>query len=101
MYDELWKHLCLTEEGDDDILNVDESPINQNEESKHWLVGKLMTTRPFNKESMMATLKFQGGRDKARILEGAPWSFDKHLLLLHKYMGDWRPDDYEFKHDSF
>ncbi|XVF52634.1 hypothetical protein PTKIN_Ptkin05aG0034000 [Pterospermum kingtungense] len=44
-------------------------------------------------EENLLLFKFQGEWDKARILEGASWSFDKQRLLMHEFVTDWRPDD--------
>ncbi|XVF47816.1 hypothetical protein PTKIN_Ptkin03bG0141300 [Pterospermum kingtungense] len=86
-------------------------------------MGKLLTRRPFNKEAFMETMKaiwkitneveimaieenlflfkFQGARDKERVLEGAPWSFDKSLLLFQEFNGALRPDEYVFDKATF
>ncbi|XWS23325.1 hypothetical protein CRYUN_Cryun28dG0003000 [Craigia yunnanensis] len=45
--------------------------------------------------------KFAIKKDKARIKEGFPWSFDKHLLVFKDYDGDLRPSDYRFDKASF
>lgn len=34
-------------------------------------------------------------------MEGSPWTFNRHLLLLHKFMDDWRPEDYKFPTSPF
>ncbi|XVE83786.1 hypothetical protein DITRI_Ditri16bG0114700 [Diplodiscus trichospermus] len=99
--DDLWKMLRLTEEEDDKIVETDYAKENPKDEERNWLVGKLLTNKPFNKEAMMAILKFQNGKDKDRILEGAPWSFDKHLLMFHDFKGEWRPEDYVFQQATF
>ncbi|XVE52836.1 hypothetical protein DITRI_Ditri02bG0156200 [Diplodiscus trichospermus] len=121
--DDLWKFLRLTEDEEDDIKTTDTTEDSAAEEGKNWLVGKLLTTRPFNKDAMMATMKsisklhreveiaflednlflfkFQGGKDKERVMEGAAWSFDKHMLIFHEYKGDWRPEEYIFQKASF
>ncbi|XVF54975.1 hypothetical protein PTKIN_Ptkin05aG0223700 [Pterospermum kingtungense] len=120
---DLWKVLKLTED-EDDTINANIS-INQSvkPEGEDWLVGSLLTTHPFNKEAMMATMKiiwklskeveilaledniflfkFQCAKDKERILEGAPWSFDKNLLLFHEFVGEWRPEEYKFEKATF
>ncbi|XVF56348.1 hypothetical protein PTKIN_Ptkin06aG0112500 [Pterospermum kingtungense] len=96
--DNIWKFQRLTEEEKDINTNnsLEEEVI---EERRIWLVGKLLTKCPFNKEAMMRTMKaiwklrreeeiaaleenlflfkFQWERDKERELEEAPWTFDK------------------------
>ncbi|XVF80757.1 hypothetical protein PTKIN_Ptkin15bG0100900 [Pterospermum kingtungense] len=120
---ERWRSLKLTDKEDD---NIETGEIMENgsiEGCNNWLVGKLLTHQPFNKEAMIGTMKaiwklhkevnilaieenlfifkFQGERDKNRILKGAPWSFDKHLLLLNGFEGELHPEQYVFKNAQF
>ncbi|XVF88703.1 hypothetical protein PTKIN_Ptkin19aG0071600 [Pterospermum kingtungense] len=105
-----WKLLTLTEEEEIDIVIDDYKELDENEQEKKWLVGKLLTTRPFNKEAMIGTLKviwklsreveiivleenlflfkFQDVKDKERVLNGAPWTFDKQLILFQAYKSE-------------
>ena len=74
------------------------------DDGKTWLVGKLLTQKPFNKEAMMGTLKvvwriskeavvsildsnlflfkFHTMKDKLRVLDGSPWSFNNNLVAF-------------------
>ncbi|XWS60811.1 hypothetical protein CRYUN_Cryun07bG0069500 [Craigia yunnanensis] len=45
--------------------------------------------------------KFASKSDKHRILDGSPWSFDKHLLVLKDYDGNLRPTNYVFDSATF
>ncbi|XVF64737.1 hypothetical protein PTKIN_Ptkin09bG0191200 [Pterospermum kingtungense] len=121
--DELWHVLKLTEDEEDSIKTTGDTEENTNTDGKHWLVGKLLTTRPFNKDTMIGTMKviwkltrgveimalednlflfkFLCGKDRDRILEGAPWSFDRHMLMFHDFVGDWRPEEYVFEKVAF
>ncbi|XVF67325.1 hypothetical protein PTKIN_Ptkin10aG0112000 [Pterospermum kingtungense] len=121
MADELsniWKVLNLIEEEKDNIRTEDDSIDNTTTLTKNWLVGKLHTNRPFNKTALMGTMKviwklmdeveitaleenlflfkFSGSKDKERVLEGAPWSFDKHMLLFQDFKGELKPEEYVF-----
>ncbi|XVF58583.1 hypothetical protein PTKIN_Ptkin07bG0077600 [Pterospermum kingtungense] len=104
---DMWRSLSLTEDEEIDIEAEDSLENESTSGGRNWLVGKLVTSRPFNKEAMMGTMKaiwklnreveimtleenlflfkFQGKKDKARVLDGAPWTFDKHLLLFHEF----------------
>ena len=59
----IWRLLTITEEEKD---NVKTEGLHGNEDltaKKSWLVGKLLTNRPFNKDAMLGTLEIiKGGR---------------------------------------
>ena len=81
------------------------------------LVGKIWTKRSINANAFMATIKnvwqpshgldissigentfvvqFYHWRDKNRVLEGQPWHFDKHAIILGDIEGDTKPSDME------
>lgn len=48
------KALKLTE---DDIIQADEKEVHNTEANRCWLVGKLLSKKPFSKESLMGTMK--------------------------------------------
>ncbi|XVF50764.1 hypothetical protein PTKIN_Ptkin04bG0129700 [Pterospermum kingtungense] len=52
-------------------------------------------------EDNLFLFKFQEENDKERVLEGAPWSFDKQMLLFHEFRGELRPEEYTFKTATF
>ena len=90
----IWRFLNLTEEEKDNVVTVQEQNDQQYGDYQKWLIGKLYTRRPFNKEAMLGTLmvvwriskvaevsvldinlflfKFASVKDKDRVLEGAP-----------------------------
>ncbi|XVE62492.1 hypothetical protein DITRI_Ditri06bG0122100 [Diplodiscus trichospermus] len=104
----VWRMLTLTEEERDQV-DIDglraEDGIT---EKKPWLVGRLITRRPFNKEAMLGMMraiwriskeaevnildenlflfKFANKKDRDRVISGAPWPFDKQLLALMEYV---------------
>lgn len=114
----IWKTLEPTEEEESIIIADDPAEEDGNKESKYWLVGKLLTTKPFKDDDLTATMKliwktsreieavtveknfflfkFRNNRDQARILEGSPLNFNRHMLLLHQFMSGWKPEEYEF-----
>jgi len=114
----LWRHITLTADEQDLVIEDEATAAVSNTDEKLWMVGRLLTTRPFSKQAMMNTLKlvwklakevtimalednlflfkYSSETDKDRVIEGSPWFFDKHLLLFSEYNGDLRPDEYSF-----
>ncbi|XWS54078.1 hypothetical protein CRYUN_Cryun10bG0058000 [Craigia yunnanensis] len=45
--------------------------------------------------------KFTTKKDNQRVMEGSPWSFDKHLIVFKDYDGNLRPSKYAFDKASF
>ncbi|XP_021750424.1 uncharacterized protein LOC110716098 [Chenopodium quinoa] len=84
------------------------------------LVGKILTIRSYNFEAMQRTLKqvwslsrdvvfrkiennffmiqFFHWRDKEKVIDGAPWTFDNNILLLKEVQGNEQPDLIDIKH---
>ncbi|XVF43853.1 hypothetical protein PTKIN_Ptkin02bG0073300 [Pterospermum kingtungense] len=48
-------------------------------------------------EDNLFLFKFHEQRDKVRVMEGAPWSFDKQMLLFQEFISDLRPEEYVFQ----
>ena len=87
------------------------------------MVGKLLTNRPFNKDAMLGTLKvvwriskeavvtvldsnlflfkFATIKDKQRVMDGSPWTFNKNLIVFKDYNGDLKGVDYKFDRAQF
>ena len=126
MADELegvWKFLKLTEDEKEQVETDGVKTNSDQGEEEKWLVAKLLTKRSFNKEAMIGTMrivwrlskdpevtvmdenlflfKFATLKDKQRIIDGSPWSFEKKLLVLKKYDGDLRASDYVFDKADF
>ena len=81
------------------------------------VVGKIWTNRTINKNAFMTTMKnvwqptcgidisnigenkyvfqFHHWRNKQRVMEGQPWHFDIHAILLSDIKGNIRPSDME------
>lgn len=117
---EKWKSLKLTEEEEDDIIEADMPEKDKEAVGRNWLVGKLLTLKPFGKFALMGTMKllwklsrgvetqalednlflfkFKDVRDKERVKEGCPWAFDNHLLMLQDFIGELRPEEYRWTH---
>ncbi|XP_073035368.1 uncharacterized protein [Primulina eburnea] len=99
-------NLSLSAEEDDDLLLVPPEQDNRILSPQLWLVGRFLTNRLVNFGAMknrMAdiwqpvkgiTIKEIDGQrylfqlyhvmDMERIMDGGPWSFDNHLLLLQR-----------------
>ncbi|XVE92558.1 hypothetical protein REPUB_Repub01dG0108000 [Reevesia pubescens] len=119
----IWQNQKITDEKHDAI----DSDAIQGDQTKGnveaSMVGKLFTNNPFNKDAMVSTFliiwklakavevsfleenlflfKFESVKDKHRILDRAPWSFDKSLLMLMDYDGNLRACDYVFNRVAF
>jgi hypothetical protein len=93
------------------------------ERADRCLVGKVGSDRRVNKEAFQTVLsqlwrtvgsvmfkevqdniwlfEFTDKDDKERVLEGRPWSFDRHILVLNDFDGSIPPSQMEFTHSPF
>ena len=55
--EDLWKHLSLTEDEEVCVVVDGNDGVQRFVEEQFWMVGKLLTMRPFNKQAMMSMLK--------------------------------------------
>ncbi|KAL2939335.1 hypothetical protein RDABS01_000167 [Bienertia sinuspersici] len=126
MADDLIKkcaQLTLTNE-EDEIVEFDMSN-DQNLDNKVnlSLVGKIKTPRPYNFnafkntmnqvwslsrkalfreiENNMFIIQFFHWRDKEKVLNGRPWCFDQHLILLQELDPSIQPSDIELVNCPF
>uniref|UniRef100_A0A803MD70 DUF4283 domain-containing protein n=1 Tax=Chenopodium quinoa TaxID=63459 RepID=A0A803MD70_CHEQI len=101
-----WEKLKLTEE-ENTVLrdnNGDGEDENAQTRLQLYLVGKMLTKKPYNIEAMKRVLKklwrlsgnvairkivtnlfifqFFNEDDKCRVLDGRPWAFDQQIVLL-------------------
>ncbi|XVF50950.1 hypothetical protein PTKIN_Ptkin04bG0144900 [Pterospermum kingtungense] len=118
-----WCMLSLIDEEKDNVVTKGIPNDEILVEEWCWLVAKLFTDRSFNHEALLSTLKivwrvakkyevsildsnlfqfkFRSERDKDRVLEGAHWSFNNHILMFHGYDGNLQPSEYVFNKGSF
>ena len=116
-FEGVWKLLKLTEDEKDQVETKGLKDNSDQAEGDKWLL------RPFNKEALLGTMrivwrlsknpevtamdenlflfKFATMKDKKRIIDGSPWSFEKQLLALLDYDGDLRASDYVFDKVAF
>lgn len=119
-----WERLKLTEE-EDKVFGgeLEVETASSWEQLSLTLVGKLLTTRPYNVEAMKRMLiaiwrlndnvsirmidtnlfvfQFYCDADKDRVIDGSPWSFSDHLLLLKDIQGDEQPSEVTFNQSPF
>ncbi|XP_030941830.1 uncharacterized protein LOC115966814 [Quercus lobata] len=121
--EELWSKLTFTEEEGEDIELGCESTRAAREIGKNCLVMKILTQRFIvldalrkhlkmlwkpNKglwiseiEGEMFLVEFGDCRDKKRILEMCPWSYEKQLVLLQEFEGERVPKEITMKWTPF
>lgn len=101
--EETWRKLALTEQ-EQDVVEIEPEDTNLEEEDKFFLVGTLWSNRTFNNQALISLMKtlwrprkgidvdvisdnrflftLYAKGDVERIMEGCPWMFDKHILLM-------------------
>lgn len=52
-------------------------------------------------EEELFLVEFGDGRDKQRIMEMCPWSYEKQLILLQEYEGERVPKEITLKWTPF
>ncbi|XP_028075299.1 uncharacterized protein LOC114277599 [Camellia sinensis] len=120
---DLARRLVLTKEEEAEVV-VEEVHLQPTEAKVGLcLVGKLLTTRPFNFEALRTTLtavwraskgivfktlgdnlfliKFGHIVDKRRVMLNGPWNFDKQLVMWRDFDGDLLPLDITFSTMEF
>ena len=87
------------------------------------IVGRVLSKRPYNFEAFKRTMnqiwmisktalfrvienglfivQFATARDRAKVLDGRPWSFDQHLVLLDEIEGSVQPSDIKMNFSPF
>ncbi|KAI8004921.1 Uncharacterized protein LOK49_LG08G03245 [Camellia lanceoleosa] len=112
---DLASRLALTVDKKDTVVVDELLTTSFSERAGLGLVGKVLTTRPFNVEAMKSTLMtvwrpakgmdfhvigvnlflfhFHHVADKRRVLLNGPWSFNKHLLLLNEVDAHLQPSE--------
>ena len=113
----LKRAISLEDDKEDAIDWVEGETEAEDDRVELGLVGKIWTGRHINVNAFMATIKniwqpkhgldisamgknmfafqFYHWRDKQRVLEGQPWHFDHHALLLEEIDESIRPSDME------
>ena len=114
-----WQWLTVTTEEEDAIHGTKSEKTSVVQKGKKSLNGKLAGSKSANREALCRVMnmlwkprkslkvqeigenlfifEFTKERDKARVLGGCPWLFDRHLLLLHEFDGLTPPREFTFK----
>ncbi|XP_021762541.1 uncharacterized protein LOC110727283 [Chenopodium quinoa] len=118
-----WAKLKITDE-ECDVAELGEANEDELKGSIELsLVGKLLTIRAYNFEVMQRTLsqiwalnkgvifrriennlfvvQLFHWRDKEKVIDGAPWTFDNHLILLKEMHHNEQPENVEIKYCPF
>jgi hypothetical protein len=117
------KKLSLTD-GEQKGIKVDELDVSEARViAGKCLIGKLWADRSVNQEAFKTVFssiwrivgsvkfkelkdniwvfEFSDDRDKRRVLDGRPWSFDRQILVLNDFDGSKPPSQLEFNHSPF
>ena len=111
--EELWKKLTLTEKEEKDIILGSNSTKVAKEARKNCIVGKVLTQRSVNVEALKKNMRmpwkpnkglqvseiednlylaeFGDSRDKKKVMEMRPWSYEKQLVLIREFEGELVP----------
>lgn len=115
--------LRITEE-EDKVVNFDDfESTNNNDDLELTLVGKVLTVRNYNFDALKRTLnqiwaiktgalfrpienglfvvQFACRRDKEKVLDGRPWTFDQHLVMLQEVEDHVQPSNIELRRCPF
>ena len=71
----------------------------RNKVARLWRPGRGMCTRELSDSKYL--IQFFHSVDMKRVLEGAPWAFDNHLLLLHRLVEGDVPRQIPVNHVDF
>nr|POF23781.1 uncharacterized protein CFP56_13718 [Quercus suber] len=117
--EELWKKLTVTEAEDEDIKLGSNSTKAAKEVGKNCMVMKILTQRTIILEALKKNMRmlwkpsqgmqiseidedlflveFGNGRDKKKVMEMSPWSYEKQLILMQDFEGELVPKEIKLK----
>ncbi|XP_042939400.1 uncharacterized protein LOC122274425 [Carya illinoinensis] len=126
MADELasiWSSLKLTEEEQQELVLPEETFQSIKTRGSHCIFAFHLYDRSVNREAFKSTMakvwnlegwitfkeigfnkfliEFQLLSDKRKVLQGRPWSFDRHLICLKDFEDDLAPNDISFRTEPF
>ncbi|XP_050262675.1 uncharacterized protein LOC126707121 [Quercus robur] len=121
--EELWKKLSFTEEEDEGIELGSGSTKVAKERGKNCAVLKVLTQRSISVDALRKNMRmmwklnkgvqiseieedlflveFGDGRDKKKVLDMCPWSYEKQLVLIQDFEAELAPREIDFKWSSF
>ena len=121
--EQLWSKLSFTEEEDDGIELGNSCTKATRALGKNCVVLKVLTQRSINLDALRKNLRmlwkpnksleiseiedelfmeeFGDTKDKQRVLNMSPWSFEKQLVLLQEFEGELVPKDIVMRWSPF
>ena len=78
--------------GHEDTHTTHYHPRHLEEESEEALETKQRITN-FEIEEDLFLVEFGDGRDKKKVMEMCPWSYEKQLILMQKFEGEMVPKE--------
>ena len=119
----LWKKLSFTKEEDKGIELGSNSTKVAKEIGKNYTVMKIMTHRSISLDALRKNLRmlwktnkgvniseleadlflveFRDGKDKKKVLDLCPWSYEKQLVLIQDFEGELTLKEIELKWSPF
>ena len=119
----LWQKLSFTEEEDEGIELDTTSTKAAREVGKNCVVMKIMSHKCINIDALRKNLRmlwkpnkgvqiseveedlflveFGDGKDKKKVLDMCPWSYEKQLILMQEFEGKLTPKEIEMKWSPF
>ena len=117
--EELWKKLTFTEEEDTGIELDSRSTSAAMKVGKYCAVMKILSQRSINIDALRKNLRmlwkpnkgvqiseieeelylveFGDEKDKKKVLDMCPWSYEKQLILIQEFEGKLTPKEIEIK----
>ena len=121
--EELWKKLTFIEEEDVGIVLDSSSTRAVKEVGKCCVVMKILTQRCISLDALRKNMRmlwkpnkgvqiskidgdlflveFGDGRDKKRVIEMCPWSYEKQLVLIQDFKGELTPKEIDIRWAPF
>lgn len=121
--EELWKKLMFTEEEDMGIKLNSRSTRASRKLGKYCAVMKILSQRSINMDALRKNLRmlwklnkgvqiskleeelflaeFRDEKDKKKVLDMCPWSYEKQLVLIQEFEGELTPKEIELKWAPF
>jgi hypothetical protein len=121
--EELCRRMRLSEHEKQYIRVPKERVLKSHQEAKFSLLFKLLTTRTFNGEAFKNSIRtmwvshgvlsvttiddnlflaaFPSKAALRRVFSTSPWTFDKKLILMARFVGDLQPTAIKFTHAAF
>ncbi|KAK7860961.1 hypothetical protein CFP56_029136 [Quercus suber] len=121
--EELWKKLTFTEEEDTGIELDSRSTSAARKMGKYCVVMKILSQRSINVDALRKKLRilwkpnkgvqiaeleeelflveFGDEKDKKKVLDMCPWSYEKQLVLIQEFEGELTPKEIEVKWAPF